>query len=139
MPQRKWKINEDPEDALWQSVSHSEYERYILHFTCSHTAHSQCHFNLKYNQKSRKTGSKSVAKGIRHSATQASDWLRLCGSNPLSTVVNLLHCRLLSPDSTDCTPRALQSPIKYCCLSGTSQLQFSSFCLAKMSYNATHI
>lgn len=99
----------------------------------------QCHFNLKYNQKSRKTGSKSVAKGNRHSATQASDWLRLCRSNPISTVVNLLHCRLLSPDSTDCTPRALQSPVKYCCLSGTSQLQFSSFCLAKISYNATHI
>lgn len=64
---------------------------------------------------------------------------RFCGSNPLSTVVNLLHCRLLSPDPTDCTPRASQSPVKYCCLSGTSQLQFSSFCLAKMSYNATHI
>jgi len=64
---------------------------------------------------------------------------RFCGGNPLSTVVNLLHCRLLSPDSTDCTLRALQSPVKYCFLSETSQHQFSSFCLAKMSYNARHI
>lgn len=80
------------------------------------------------------TGSKSVAKGNRRSATQVCDRSGLDRSNPTVSIYGskfiALQGRLatrttrLSPDPTDCTPRALQSFIKYCCLSQTPVLNF---------------
>lgn len=140
-PRGNGKWMKAPEGALWHSGSHSECKGFILHFTCSHTGPPVPHViltlniireaeNMVLNQWQKVTDTQQHRPVIGQ---------RFCGGNPLSTVVNLLHCRLLSPDTTDCTPRALQSPVKYCCLSGTSQLQFSSFCLAKISYDARHI